>query len=204
MSNGEQTSKQRKGWWHWQYPALTLLSIFNADSFLIPTLQGFGVVGWRLYYYVVPIATVEIFLWYLLLAWFGRVAVPEITKARETLANKLVGEREVKEGLFLAKRVWKLLQDSGLLEWIVGYAERIYAKMHLKLDRLIQKLNHRRHLAMLILGAEPFIAGGRFAGVLFCLKFKWPAGLLTLALGNLFHIAYMLGLWKIIFYLFKK
>ncbi len=56
---------------------------------------------------------------------------------------------------------------------------------------------------MFFLGWEPFVAGGRIAGVLFCATLGWKAGLCTLLFGNIFHIAYMIGVWSLIFRFIK-
>lgn len=173
--------------WHWQYLIFSLTLIFSVDGSLIPLFRGLGIQGWRLFWLILPIGEIEVIIWFFFWRWFLKDG------AREIFYRQIEKDEDFQEGISLGVEIKEQLEESGLLDKALGSIYKIYSRIMAKVNKI-----KKSHSFMLFLGWEPFVAGGRMAGVIFCASKNWRAGLCTLLFGNIFHIAYMIGLWTLI------
>ncbi|MDO8495394.1 MAG: hypothetical protein Q7S32_02605 [bacterium] len=178
--------------WRWQY-IIPIISIFaNIDFVVLPLIRSLGVGGLNLFLVVLPLALIELYAWYWFWDWFRKVAVPEM------VAKKIAQDERVQEAISLGKEIKIELKQSGRLQQIVEYFFRTFSSATDENSRLFKKIRRGGHVVMFLMGAEPW-PGGRTVGVIFCGATGWKRGFYTLALGNVVHVAYVVGLWNLIF-----
>ena len=182
--------------WHWQYPVFLLSVGLNVD-WLIPILLRRDLSRWQVFFVASLIGTVEIFIWYQFWKFFRKMVVPE-------LIQKLARNKHVKEAIELGRNIHWRLKEVGLWDKIIYFLYRKYRWFADDNNPTVRRIKRWGYPAMLMLGVEPFVWGGRVTGVIFCAPISWRRGLYTLAVGNIIRIAYMIGLWSFVFHLFKK
>jgi len=181
--------------WHKEYLFYLFLLILNVDFVIVPFLQRHGFSGITLFLITVFFSLGELCGWFWFWSWFRRKAVPEI------IAYQIARDQRIQEAIKLGKEVKKELEEKGLLERILEYFFRTFNKATDQNSKTFKKIKAGGHIAMFILGAEPW-PGGRTIGVIFCGSTGWRRGLYTLMIGNIFHVAYVIGFWGLIFSLF--
>lgn len=158
----------------------------NVDFSIIPNLRIQGVTGLKLFYIASILATAEMIYWYWFWGWIGR----EITNLRAIRPSVEFGKEitgQIKNDCYLKNRYFLRIQDHiiGQYDWATNPKNNI-----------VRLIKWGGHGAMVILGVEPVIAGGRLAGVIFCRAFSWRAGFITLSVANIGHIAFMVWGWS--------
>lgn len=186
--------------WHWQYLVPPLLIALNVDWILMPLIKGTGANGWLLFEITSVLAVSEIVCWYHFWKWFRKIAVPEF--ARRATKNK-----DVREAIELGKEIKFDLRMAGLWDEIktkvIRYSFKIYEKTTDENNRFMKWIKGSGAIAMIILGVSPE-PGTRTFGAMFCGITGLKNGLYPLAIGNILRVAYMLGIWQVVFSFFKN
>ncbi len=177
--------------WHWQYLGVLVLAIFNIDLVLIPILKKLGVSGMNLFWIGSFWATIELLCRYWFWIWFRKVVIPE------TASQKIAESEYLQEGIELGTELKSHLQQHGYLQKLENYFIKTYSKATDENNRIVKWIRRGGHTAMLLLGIDPY-PGGRTIGVIFCGIFGWRKHLYALAIGNIIHIAYIVGAWNMI------
>lgn len=185
-----------KGWIK-LLPILSVLAVaipLNVDLSVVPYLRIIGLVGFKLFAVVYFLATLEILYSYWFCRWLGREA--------EKLAF-------IKNSINFGKEIKEDLEQDEYVKHRYLYRVREYCLGQYRgatnpsnwLGRLI-KLTGRRvtgHGVIILVGV--FLPWGRTAGVIFCFVARWRAGLVTLLIANLGHVAIVVWGWS---YLWSK
>lgn len=200
MANQEtQGNEKNKIRWHWQYAGAIALYVLNVDWIIMPKLKFWGLSGWLLFVVTSVLAVLELYLGYLFWDWFRRVSVPE-------LAKHAAQSEMVQEAIEMSKEIQKELKKVGLWEKlktrIINFLFNTYKKATDHNNRFMKWLKRGGNIGMFAFGINPE-PGTRTFGAIFCGTTSWRNGLYPLALGNIFRVAYMVGLWEVIFRIFK-
>lgn len=186
--------------WHWQYIVPPLLFILNVDWTLMPIIQSWGLKGWSLFIVSSILAVTELICWYRFWEWFRKVSVPEF-------ASRAKENKKVQETIALGKEIHGDLKKAGLWDKIktkiLGFCFNTYEKATDENNKLMAWIKRGGNVTMIGLGISPE-PGTRTFGAVVCGVTGWKNGLYPLAIGNIMRIAYMVGLWHIIFLLFKN
>lgn len=164
----------------------------NVDFSIIPNLRSQGVFGLKLFYASAVLATAEMFYWYWFWGWVGR---------------EIVGLRAIKPSVEFGKEITKELKNdcyvrNKYFHRIIGHVIKRYEWATSPGNWFVRLIKWGRHGAMIILGVEPVIAGGRLAGIIFCRTFSWRSGFATLCVANIGHVALMVWGWNQLFSFF--
>lgn len=185
--------------WHWQYFGAAILYILNVDWVIMPKLKFLGLGGLQFFVVTSILAVLELCFGYLFWDWFRRIAVPELAKraiqsevAREAIEVGMEIKKELKE-----LELWDKLKNKVIIFLFNSYKKATDPKR-----RLMKWLKRGGNIGMFALGANPE-PGTRMIGTIFCGTSGWKGGLYPLALGNIFRVAYMVGLWETMFRFFK-
>ena len=183
--------------WHWQYLTPLLMIASSMDMVIMPVLESFEISGWRLFWITSLVSTAKLYIWYFFWKWFRKMAIPELVR------HKLLQSGDIQEGLALGKEIERKLRGEGLAERIAEYCHYLYKKYTDEDSKLVKRIKRGGHLGMLMLGVLPNSIF-RAAGVTCCATFGWHRGMYSLLIGNIGHIAYMVGVWDLIFSFFKN
>jgi len=181
--------------WHWQYAGAIALYALNVDWIIMPKLKLLGLAGWWLFTITSILAVLELYLGYLFWNWFRRIAVQEF--ARHAAQSEVVQEAiemgsEIKKDLKKAD-LWDKIKNR-----IINYFFTTFKKSTDENSRFMKWLKRGGSIGMFICGINPE-PGTRTIGAIFCGTTGWRRGLYPLALGNILRVAYMVGLWDILF-----
>ncbi len=174
----------------WQYLIPIFLIICQVDLLIIPALRKTGFSFWETYFIAMPIGTIDLFIQYYFFSWFRKEVV------LRALKKKAAQEGLVKEGVELVQQVRR--QNHGVSTSIRDYCFKVYASATDRSNKTVKKIKRGGHVAMLILGLEPWIYGGRLLGVVNCSAIGWKSGLYSLALGNAIRMAGIVVVWDFI------
>lgn len=167
--------------------AILLLTAGNGDWVLAPLLisliDSLGIQ----FFILTVLFNVELIGWYKFWRWF--------------FVSFLSQRRKIKETINFTKEVAQELKARGYVDRFVEHFENTF-EWAVHPDRwLFRVVKAGGHAGMLFLGFEPFVTGGRMAGVIFCVTTRWKNGLYSLMLGNCVHVIIVMGSWNIMFYL---
>ena len=184
--------------WHWQYLVPPLILILNVDWVLMPIIKGWGIDSLTLFIGTSILAVTELICCYWFWKWFRKTSLVEF-------AHRAKKRKEVQEAIALGKEIEFDLKMAGLLDEIkakiLNYIFNSYEKATDENNRLMRWTKRSGTGAMIILGVSPE-PGTRTFGAIVCGVTGWKKGLYPLALGNILRVAYMVGLWQVIFSLF--
>lgn len=176
--------------WHWQYAGVIALYILNVDWIIMPKLKFWGLGGWWLFVVTSILAVLELYFGYLFWDWFRRVAVQsEMVQGAIEVGAEI--NWELKKTGF-----WHKFKDKPIAYFFVTFKKATDEN-----SRFMKWLKRGGNLGMFICGINPE-PGTRTIGAIFCGTTGWKNGLYPLALGNIFRVAYMVGLWEAIFKIF--
>lgn len=145
---------------------------------------------WIQFFTLAVLLNVELVVWYRFWRWFFTAFLPERKKIRETID--------------FTKQVARELKRKGYAERVVEHFESTF-EWAVHPDRwLFRTIKAGGHVGMFFLGWEPFIMGGRMAGVILCVTTRWKSGLYPLAVGNCIHVLIVMGSWSLIFFLWEQ
>lgn len=174
---------------NWPFLGAAVLFVANVDLILVPfVLKPLGLSFWAMFWITMPIANLEILGWFYFWRWFGWEWLPQRERVKETIE--------------FTKGVIEELQEVGLLETIKNRAIRTFRWANNPNRK--NSLKKWGHAWMLFLGAEPFFTGGRLLAVISCGATRWKAGLVSLCIGNAFHVYISIKSWDLIFYLWDE
>lgn len=170
--------------------ALLLLTVGNGDWVLVPlvmlTINSF----WSQFLILAVLLNVELVGWYKFWRWFFISFLPERKKIKTTIN--------------FTKEITTELKRKGILDRIVDFFEDQF-EWAVRPDRwLIKAMKAGGHFVMLFLGFEPFMTGGRMAGVIFCVTTGFKNGLYSLMAGNCVHVLISMGSWNLVFYIWSQ
>jgi hypothetical protein len=174
----------------WPFLGAVFLFICNVDWVIAPALGSYMDSFWAQYFTLVVLANLELFGWYYFWRWFFVSFLPERRKIRETID--------------FTKEVAQELQQKGYKERFVEHFERTFDSATNPENDFFRKIKAWGHAGMIFLGFEPFITGGRLAGVILCSTAKWKTGLYSLMVGNSIHVFVTMGSWNLIFYVWER
>lgn len=186
--------------WHWQYGGAIALYILNVDWILMPKLKWLGLNGWLLFAVTSILAVLELYLGYLFWDWFRRVAVKEFAK-------RAAQSDMVQEAIEMGAEIKNDLTEAGLWDKfksrVINFLFNAYHQATDENHRFMKWLKRGGGMGMFLFGINPE-PGTRTFGAIFCGTTGWKNGLYPLAMGNILRVAYMVGVWDIIFRLFKN
>jgi hypothetical protein len=171
--------------WHWQYAGAFLLFLLNVDLVLVPLFRKAGIQGLLLFALASFLGTVGLICWFLFWSWFGKLVIQS---------------RQVQEGINLGREIEKELRKSGLRDRIMDFLFRTFAWATKKDNKIFKLLKAGGYFLMFAAGTIPE-PGTRTASVIFCATSNSKRGLFFLALGDILHMAYIVGGWEFIFQL---
>lgn len=184
--------------WHWQYLVPPLILILNVDWVLLPLIKSYGVGGWTLFVGTSILAVTELICWYWFWKWFRKTSLIEF-------AHRAKKGEEIQKAIALGREIEFDLKMAGLWDEIkakiLNYIFNSYKKATDENNRLMRCIKRGGAGAMIILGVSPE-PGTRTFGAIVCGVTGWKNGLYPLAIGNILRVAYMVGLWQVIFSLF--
>jgi len=167
-----------------------LLTAGNGDWVIIPLVMFLVKSFWIRFFTLTVLLNIELVAWYRFWRWFFTTFIPERKKIRETIE--------------FTKEVAKELKQKGYAERVVEHFEGTF-EWAVHPDRwLFRTIKAGGHAGMFFLGWEPFMAGGRMAGVILCVTTNWKNGLYPLIAGNCVHVLIAMGSWNLIFFLWEK
>jgi len=185
--------------WHWQYGGAIALYVLNVDWIIMPKLKLHSLEGWWLFGVTSVLAVLELYLGYLFWDWFRRVAVKEFAK-------RAAQSDMVQEAIEVGVEIKNDLQEAAL--WnkfknrIITFLFNTYRQATDENNRFMKWMKRGGAVGMFLCGINPE-PGSRSAGAIFCGTACWKNGLYPLAIGNVLRVAYMVGIWDVIFKLFK-
>lgn len=145
---------------------------------------------WSQFLILIILLNVELICWYKFWRWFLTSFLPERKKIRETID--------------FTKEVALELKQTGYAERIVEHFENTFEWATHPDGRLFKMIKAGGHTMVLFLGAEPFVMGGRVAGVIFCATTGFRNGLYSLVVGNCVHVLISMGMWGLTFYIWEQ
>lgn len=170
--------------------AVLLLTVGNGDWVLAP-LALFLIDSFGIQFFILAVLfNIELIGWYKFWRWFFVSFLPQ--------------RRKIKETINFTKEVAQELKARGYVDKFVEHFENTFEWAVHPDCWLFRVIKAGGHAGMLFLGFEPFVTGGRMAGVLFCVTTGWKNGLYSLMLGNCVHVLIVLGSWNLILYLWDK
>lgn len=185
--------------WHWQYLVPPALAFLSVDWILMPAIQARGVTGWYLFILTSILAIAELFCWLYWAKWFRSVALVEFAK-------KAAKTKEIQEAIALGKEIRNEMKSKEI--WtraknkVVDYSFGLFQKVTDENNRFVKWLKRGGAITMFLFGINPE-PGTRTIGAIFCGTTGWKNGIYPLAVGNVARVAYMVGLWHIIFKFFN-
>lgn len=185
--------------WHWHYAGAVALYALNVDWIIMPKLKFIGLGGWWLFLVTSVLAVLELYLGYLFWDWFRRVAVVEFAKRA---AQSNVVQEAIEVSVEIKKELKKADVWDEVKNKIITYFFTTFKKATDESSRFMKWLKRGGNIGMFICGINPE-PGTRTIGAIFCGTAGWKNGLYPLALGNILRVAYMVGIWDIIFRIFK-
>lgn len=169
--------------WHWQYTAAIILILLNVDFILVPILRKMEFSGLPLFAIASIFGTVELICWFQFWSWFRKL---------------IIQSGQIQEGINLGKEIKKELQKSGYLDHAIDYFVKTFSWATRKENGIFKLIKAGGYLSMFVAGILPE-PGSRTTAVVFCATLGWKKGLLSLILGNILHMAYIVGGWEFIF-----
>jgi membrane protein implicated in regulation of membrane protease activity len=170
--------------------ALFLLTAGNGDWVVIPLVMFLVQSFWHQFFILSVLLNIEILIWYKFWRWFFITFLPERKKIRESID--------------FTKEIAKELKRKGILQRIVEHFENTF-EWAVHPDRwLFRTIKAGGHAGMFFLGFEPFVMGGRMAGVILCVTTNWKNGLYSLMIGNCVHVLIAMGSWNLLFHLWRE
>ena len=155
---------------------------------------------WVEFFILIVLLNIELFGWYKFWRWFFTSFLPERKKIRKTIDFT----KEITEEITKELEQEKELKEEGIFSRIVNFFEDQF-EWAIHPDRwLVKVMKAGGHSLMLFLGAEPFVMGGRVAGVIFCATTGFKNGIYSLMIGNCFHVLISMGLWNLTFYIWTR
>lgn len=160
----------------------------NVDWSILPSLKGFSALSnFQIFLIGSILATGELLYWYWFWRWFGRF-----------LANR----ENIKMTIAFGKDIVFDLKEDGYLDRLITHFQKTFC-WAVDPKRVYMKIiKASGYVGLFLLGIEPIVPGGRVAGVIFCGTLGSKKGLVVLAAGNVLHIAYMVGIWNMVFKIF--
>ncbi len=171
----------------WPFLGAVVLAILNVDWVLAPLIRSFVDSMLLLFVILVILANAELLGWFHFWRWFFTSFIPRRHEIRETVE--------------FAKEIGTELKQKGYIDRVVDHFESTFRWATNPNQWLFRVIKTGGHFGMVFLGFEPFVAGGRLVGVLFCATTGWKAGIYPLCVGNAIHILVVIGSWEIIFYI---
>lgn len=172
--------------------SLAMAFPLNVDFWVIPNLRIRGISGSNLFCIAAVLATMELFYWYWFWGWVGR-EIANLKKIRGTVELGKEIAKDLKNDPYVKNRY---------LRRFINHIVEQYEWATNPKNWLVRMLKGCGHGGMAVLGVEPFVAGGRTLGVIFCRTFSWKAGLITLSIANVGHIFVVVWGWDKLFSLF--
>jgi hypothetical protein len=167
-----------------------LLTAGNGDWVVIPLVMFLVKSFWSQFFVSAVLLNIELFAWYKFWRWFFISFLPERKKIRETID--------------FTKEVARELKVRGYIDRVVEHFENTF-EWAVHPDRwLFRTIKAGGHVGMFFLGFEPFVMGGRMAGVILCVTTNWKNGLYSLVIGNCVHVLIAMGSWNLVFYLWDQ
>lgn len=192
MTDGpERVEKEEGNRWSlvWPFLSAMLLFVCNVDWVVAPLLNSYSFSFWNKFFILAPLANTELVGWYCFWRWFFTSFLPERKKIKETIN--------------FTKEVALELKTSGYADRVVEHFESTFEWAVNPNRHLFKIVKAWGHFGMLFLGFEPFIAGGRVVGVIFCATTGWKNGLISLIIGNSVHVIITISSWDLLFYLWN-
>ena len=185
--------------WHWQYAGAVALYAFNVDWIIMQTLKLLGLGGWNLFVVTSVLSVLELFCGYLFWEWFRYIAIQEF-------ASSATQSGVVQEAIGMGKEIRDELKKADLWDKIKGrvinFLFDTYKQAANPDNRFMRWFKRSGNIGMFACGINPE-PGTRTIGAIFCGTAGWKKGLYPLAIGNTLRVAYMVGIWDVIFKLFK-
>ena len=123
------------------------------------------------------------------------------------MGREAVNLKKIRESVKLGREIAAELKNdyyikNRYLNRIIDHVIWQYEWANDPKNRLIHFIKWGGHGAMLVLGVEPVVAGGRTVGTIFCRIVSWRTGFVTLTIANIGHIAIVVWGWDKIFSFF--
>ena len=172
----------------WPLLLAPIVGFLNIDFIVIPLLKSRGLAGFHLIGSASFLATLELAFWYWFWGWIGKLLIhvktisEDIEFSKETIASDI--------------------KKNGSLNRLLNYFAKKYHWLTNNDHRAIRWIKRGGHVSLFAVGFFPEPAS-RMIGVVFCRSLHWKMGFYSLALGNIFHILYIIGGWNLVFWLFN-
>ena len=175
----------------WPFLGAVLLYGANVDYLIIPfILKPFALSFWAMFWIAAPMADMEIIGGFYFWKWFAWKWLPTTEPVKDTVE--------------LTKSIVTLLREYGLLGTIIYKVRTTFGWATSPNRKLTKFVKAWGHVAMIGLGAESFVSGGRLVGTVLCASMKWKRGLVSLVIGNTIHVAISIWTWNLFFYFWSE
>ncbi|PJE51350.1 MAG: hypothetical protein COV29_01180 [Candidatus Yanofskybacteria bacterium CG10_big_fil_rev_8_21_14_0_10_36_16] len=178
---------------NWPFLIPLVMIFLNVELIIIPGLMTWGMGGFELFVVSSIIATLSLFVWHVFWMWF-------IKNKIEPLSQKDTIKDDIKFGREMAV----VLSEKGYFDQAKNYFVKKYYKIFHPSNPFIKKIKTGGYMAMASMVIFLPYPGVRTSFVVFCCATKWQRGFIFLIFCNICRMAYITGIWTLIFYFASK
>lgn len=171
----------------WPFLAALVVTVCNIDFVVIPLLKKAGAEESNLFFTACALSTAELIFWYWFWGW---------------LYKTIIRTKDVRESIEFGKGIGSELKKEGYIDQIKEFFRN---KIRRALDDgkwIVRTIKAGGILAIFLAGISPE-PGGRVVGTIICGTAHLKRSFCFLLLGNIVHVAYVIGGWNYIFSLFS-
>ncbi len=167
--------------------AVIIATVLNFDYFLAPILRrGLGLSCWSLLIVGMCLSVSEALYEYWFFGW---------------LVNFIKEYGKIKETIRFGKKISRELERDGYIDRIVNYFKYNFDKAIDPDNKVVKAIKAGGWLTLFVAGLEPFPTG-RTIGIILSRIAGSRKALYTVMIGNLIHVAIVVGVWELLFRIF--